>query len=330
MFTLAVSVGDCNGIGLEVFAKALGLLAHEKNYKQLNYKLVAHPQVVEQYYRQLGLPSVAQAGRVLIRDVECEIINCHSRPDVVFGAVDAAAGALAWESLEKAVADVQSGGADALLTLPVSKSTLKLAGYPFPGQTEFLAERCGVARPLMILCTEDVRVGLATIHIPLAAVPAAITRKNIAHSLTAFHAALRCDFGCDQPRIAVLGVNPHAGENGEIGEEEIDVVIPALAECAAVGMMVEGPFPADGFFAHGAYKAYDGILAMYHDQGLIPLKMLAQGGGVNVTAGLPIVRTSPDHGTAYAIAGRGIADAASTAEAIRMACHIAEVRRRHS
>ncbi len=328
-FTLAVSMGDCNGIGLEVFAKALEILQSDKNLipGPVSYRLAAHPQVVEQYYRQLGVQAVVNDGSIAINGVECELISCSSSAEVLPGTVDLAAGALAWESLEKAVADVQHGISDALLTLPVSKSTLKMAGYPFPGQTEFLAARCGGSQPLMILCTSDVRVGLVTIHIPLAAVPAALTQQAITRSVVAFHSSIQGDFGCDNPRIAVLGVNPHAGEHGEIGQEELQVVIPALAECTAAGIRAEGPFPADGFFAHGAYKEYDGILAMYHDQGLIPLKMLARGGGVNVTAGLPIVRSSPDHGTAYAIAGKGIADAASTVEAICMAWHIADVRR---
>lgn len=324
--TLAVSMGDCNGIGLEVFAGALRILQAEPLYRNVRYRLVARPEVVEEYYRQLAVPAVVQETSVAVHGVQCELVACSARAAVAPGVVDTAAGALAWEALEKAVVEVQSGSADALLTLPVSKATLKKAGYPYPGQTEFLAARCAADSPLMILCTEHIRVGLVTIHIPLSDVPAALTRERIVQRLAAFYASIQGDFGCLKPRIAVLGVNPHAGEDGEIGREELDVVRPALAECAAAGLCAEGPFPADGFFAHGAYAEYDGILAMYHDQGLIPLKLLAQGGGVNVTAGLPIVRTSPDHGTAYALAGKGVADPSSTAEAIRMACHIVAVR----
>ena len=326
-FTLVVSVGDCNGIGLEVFAKALEILGKEDRHLQITYRVAANPYVIDDYYRQLGLLCAVDKEGMSIHGIRCEILPCTSRPKVVHGATDGGAGELAWEALEKAVAEVRDGTADALLTLPVSKSTLKLAGYPFPGQTEFLAARCSVDKPLMILCTTGVRVGLVTIHIPLAQVPMAVTRESVAESIRALHSSLQGDFGCPAPRIAVLGLNPHAGENGEIGHEEIDVVIPAIADCVSSGMQVEGPFPADGFFAHGGYRESDGILAMYHDQGLIPLKMLARGGGVNVTAGLPIVRTSPDHGTAYNIAGKGIADPASTVEAIRLARHIAAIRR---
>jgi len=176
----------------------------------------------------------------------------------------------------------------------------------------------------MILAWQDVRVALATIHVPLREVAPLITLDHISERIASLIGALRTSFGIDRPRIAVLGLNPHAGENGTIGREEVDVIAPAIESMSAAdpNAAIEGPFPADGLFGFGGYRQYDGILAMYHDQGLIPLKLLAQGGGVNITAGLRHIRTSPDHGTAFAIAGRNAADPASTMEAIDLAAEM--------
>jgi 4-hydroxythreonine-4-phosphate dehydrogenase len=203
---------------------------------------------------------------------------------------------------------------------------LHKAGYNVPGQTEFYGQKAGVAEPLMILLAGDIRVALATIHIPLHRVSEQITEYLLLHRLRQLHYSLQNDFGCTLPRIAVLGVNPHAGEQGAIGTEEQTILQPALAQAQSEGIRAEGAFPADGFFAKKQYQKFDGILAMYHDQGLIPIKMLAEGHGVNFTAGLPFVRTSPDHGTAFDIAGTQSADPSAVVQAIHAAESIAHAR----
>jgi 4-hydroxythreonine-4-phosphate dehydrogenase len=224
-----------------------------------------------------------------------------------------------------------AGHADAVVTAPISKEAIQRAAYDFPGHTEFLAERTGAA-PLMILATErlpaffgsgPLRVALVTAHVPLAQAPALITRDAVLGKIRLFAEALRRDFGCARPRVAVLGLNPHAGDGGVLGREEIDHIRPAIEAAQADGIDAIGPLPADGFFGRQHYREADGVLAMTHDQGLAPFKALATGAGVNVTAGLPIVRTSPDHGTAFDLAGTGTADPASMAEALRIAARIA-------
>jgi 4-hydroxythreonine-4-phosphate dehydrogenase len=212
--------------------------------------------------------------------------------------------------------------------MPVAKSSLYLAGWKYPGHTEMLADYCQSQEHLMILMTDRVRVALATIHIPLSRINQILSSELIISKTITLHECLKTDFGIDSPAIAVLGLNPHAGEDGALGEEENKIILPAIKKLNVSGIRAEGPFPADGFFAHGAYRNYDAILAMYHDQGLIPLKMLAAGGGVNFTAGLPIVRTSPDHGTAYSIAGKNEANSQSSYDAIISAIEI--VKRRKS
>lgn len=325
---IAVSMGDCNGIGLEVFARSLRTLRQSGTELPCRFALAAHPATLADYSRKAGLACKVYDTDIELEGVQCALIPCEHEATVEWGAVAPDAGALAVEALEKAVTAVLAGNADAVVTLPVSKFSMKRTGYRFPGQTEYLAGRCGVPNPMMILCTSDVRVGLVTIHIPLRDVPAAITQQRVYERICTLATSLRTDYSRPEPRIAVLGLNPHAGEGGDIGSEDMEHILPAIEQCRQEGLAVEGPLPADGFFAHGMYRSFDGILAMYHDQGLIPLKLLAHGGGVNVTAGLPIVRTSPDHGTAFAIAGKSMADPASTLEAIRIAVAIVKARQK--
>ena len=232
-------------------------------------------------------------------------------------------------AIEWGVALVQTGAAAALTTGPIHKKALiDGAGFAYPGHTEFLAALAGVERVVMMLACPELRVVPATIHIPLADVPGALTAETLEETIRITHAALIRDFGLAAPRIAVAGLNPHAGEGGAIGREEIDVIAPVLEALRAEGKTLDGPLSADTMF-HGAARAgYDAAIAMYHDQALIPIKTIDFAGGVNVTLGLPFVRTSPDHGTAFDIAGKGLADPTSMIAAIRMAARMGAARAR--
>jgi 4-hydroxythreonine-4-phosphate dehydrogenase len=284
-----------------------------------------------QYAESVALPITSTESGFRANGLECTIVPCSAATQLELGLETRDGGIVALEALEIAAKELREGRANAVCTMPVSKRGLHLAGAMYPGQTEFFAERFGVNNQMMILATNAaeldpkrsaVRVGLATVHIPLQRVAPALTKERVAERIGALWAALRQDFGIATPRIAVLGLNPHAGEQGALGDEEITMIQPAIQAAQAQGITAEGAFPADGFFAHGEYRRFDGILAMYHDQGLIPLKLLAGGGGVNFSAGLPIVRTSPDHGTAFGLAGKGSANEGSTVDAIEMACQI--------
>jgi 4-hydroxythreonine-4-phosphate dehydrogenase len=236
------------------------------------------------------------------------------------GAPDPANAAGTIAVIERAVALVRSGKAGALCTAPIHKKALKDgAGFAFPGHTEFLAHLAGVSRVVMMLACPDLRVVPATIHIALARVPQVLTPELLETTIRITHAGLITDFGLASPRIAVAGLNPHAGEGGTMGREELDWITPLVARLAAEGMAITGPMSADTMFHAAARKGYDAAVCMYHDQALIPIKTIDFAGGVNVTLGLPFVRTSPDHGTAYDIAGRGIADPSSLVAALRMA-----------
>ncbi len=334
MMKIITTTGDCNGIGAEVFAKSIAELSREGFFTDTLVYIAASPETLSDYYSRSGRRDFdwnlkKESNILIINNIEIPVIPLRSTAEVNFGSESADAGALAAESIIKAVDSVISGEFDALVTLPISKAVIYKSGWKFPGHTEMLADKCSVENPLMILGDEKNLVALATIHVPVSAVPALITREHLIERIDTFHRSLQYDFGIGEPKIAVLGLNPHAGENGGIGKEEINIINPVISEFQNKGMLVEGSFPADGFFAHGSYTGYDGILAMYHDQGLIPVKMLAKGGGINFTAGLPIVRTSPDHGTAFQIAGRGIADHRSTYQALKTAKIIADNRKNY-
>ncbi|MBI2921901.1 MAG: 4-hydroxythreonine-4-phosphate dehydrogenase PdxA [Planctomycetes bacterium] len=233
-------------------------------------------------------------------------------------------GAAAMAALRKAAAMCLAGEADAVVTAPISKEALKLAGEPFPGHTEFFGKVCAVRRPVMAFSAGDLFVSLVTIHIPLKRVPLAVTREGVLHTIVRTHEALREGFGKARPRIAVCGLNPHAGENGMFGREEIRTIGPAVEDARKKGIEATGPHPADSLFAK---RDFDGAVAMYHDQGLVAVKALGWRTAVNVTLGLPFVRTSPDHGTAFDIAGKGKADPQSLIEAVKLAKKLAGARK---
>ncbi|MFH1050022.1 MAG: 4-hydroxythreonine-4-phosphate dehydrogenase PdxA [bacterium] len=332
------TIGDCNGIGLEVLIKALikfddfskssSFDKLRMTNSQVDFSIVGNEKTIKEYLSYFNFPITVNNNTIELNNRKILIIKSAAYSPVQFGKETKSAGRLAAKSIEKALALTLKNQYDAMITMPVSKSVLYKAGWKYPGHTEMLADVCNVKNPLMLLCTDKIRVGLATIHIPLSKVHKSITKSGLIETAQKFNLSLKQDFGIKAPKIALLGLNPHAGESGDIGKEEIKIIIPAINELNKQGIKTFGPFPADGFFAHGEYKQFHGILAMYHDQGLIPLKLLAKGSGVNFTAGLPIVRTSPDHGTAFGIAGQNKADCRSTLHAIELAIEVVRKRRK--
>jgi 4-hydroxythreonine-4-phosphate dehydrogenase len=218
--------------------------------------------------------------------------------------------------------DLQDRKIDALVTLPIDKATIQSPEFTFAGHTEYLAQRFGVTDNLMFMVLDTLRVAVVTGHIPVRDVAKSLTTEKIINKLKLLNHSLKMDFSLEKPKIAVLGLNPHAGDNGLIGSEDQSIIVPALESARKSNILAMGPYPADGFFAMGQYQKFDAVLAMYHDQGLIPFKTLAQGQGVNFTAGMPVVRTSPDHGTAYDITGKNIADDVSFREALYLALDV--------
>ncbi|MDH7515903.1 MAG: 4-hydroxythreonine-4-phosphate dehydrogenase PdxA [Bacteroidota bacterium] len=323
---LAISIGDVNGIGPEVILKTFG---HPETFPPCRPVVFGSLACLEWYAERLGLRVTlkrvtdlqeAQEGVLAVSDdgtaFDAEAVGRPTRQS----------GAAAFHAFRRAAEAVRNGELDALVTAPVSKEAVTLAGVPFRGHTELLGHMCGQT-PVMMLYSGCMRVVLVTTHVPLREVPALITTGNVLRVIRTSARALRSDFGKTNARIAVLALNPHAGDGGVIGWEDEEYILPSVREARAEGIDAEGPFPSDGFFSAYRHADYDVVVAMYHDQGLTPFKMRAGGHGVNVTLGLPIVRTSPDHGTAFAIAGRGEADASSMAEAVRAALEILGNRR---
>ncbi len=314
---IIISCGDLNGIGIESLIKSFELIKYySKDISNIDFFIASNSNSISEYISTCNLSAQVLDNKLIIEDFSIHIIDIHDYFPLQIGKLTSKAGAAAYESIVFSTKAVLDGKFDALLTLPISKEAIYLAGVNFSGHTEILAELCHVSHPLMILFDKNIRVALATIHIPLKEVHYELTCSKIITCAKKFHHSLQIDFGISKPKIAVLSLNPHAGENGKIGHEENEIIIPAIHKLNAMEIDASGPYASDGFFAYDEYKKYDGIIAMYHDQGLIPLKLLSKGAGVNFTAGLPIVRTSPDHGTGYQIAGKNLADAQSTLNAI--------------
>ncbi|MFA6570791.1 MAG: 4-hydroxythreonine-4-phosphate dehydrogenase PdxA [Bacteroidota bacterium] len=321
------SAGDCNGIGLEILCKALAEISQNEDLSaKMSFAIAVNPDIFKSYLSAFNFPVNIGKDYFSVNNLKCSIVKCKSKAEINFANVSADAGKHSAESINTALEKTISGEFSAMVTLPISKKALHLAGTQFAGHTELIADRCGVTRPMMILFHENIRVALATIHLPLQQVAKKIKFSLLKERISLFNQSLKNDFGIKKPKIAVLGLNPHSGEAGEIGDEEIEIINPAIEGARKTIPDIEGPFPADGFWGFDLYKNYDGVLAMYHDQGLIPIKMLSKGQGVNFTAGLPIVRTSPDHGTAFEIAGTGVADHSSLMNAIFSAMMIVENR----
>ncbi len=337
--TLAVTVGEPAGIGPEISIRAAWalrerarcVLVGDAAFLSLTASLIDPAirlsAISTLALRHSGLPHFG-AGTIPVVDVP---VDAFVEP----GRLDAANGRAVLATLDLAVEGVQAGWFDAIVTAPLQKSTINDAGVAFSGHTEYLAEKTGTAQVVMMLAGSPgadepyLRVALATTHLPLKDVPGAITRAGLARVLDILHADLRGKFGIGAPRILVTGLNPHAGENGYLGREEIDVIAPALQEARARGIDARGPYPADTLFQQKYLRDADAVLAMYHDQGLPVLKHATFGRGVNITLGLPLIRTSVDHGTALDLAaqGLGLADCGSMEEAIRVAAAMVAARR---
>ncbi|MCQ2369978.1 MAG: 4-hydroxythreonine-4-phosphate dehydrogenase PdxA [Paludibacteraceae bacterium] len=324
---IGITQGDINGIGYEVILKTL----EDNRILDFCIPIVYGSPKVAAYHRKvlnlnvnLNLISTASEAS----DKHANIINCNSdEVKVDLAQSTSGAGEAAFQALEKATADLKNGLIDALVTAPINKKNIQSDKFTFPGHTEYLEQLFGAkGDALMLLVSERLRVAVATGHVPVSKVSQVLTKDLILNKIKALNKSLTLDFAINKPRIAVLGLNPHSGDQGVIGNEEQEIIKPAIAEALEEGIVCIGPLPSDGFFGSDEYTKYDAALAMYHDQGLIPFKLLSMDSGVNYTAGLSIVRTSPDHGTAYDIAGQNIASENSFRQAIYAAIDIVKNR----
>ena len=322
---VGITHGDFNGVGYEVILKMLD----DARILELCTPIIYGSAKIAAFYRKslelagpwqpVQINSAADASADAVNIINVIGQEAHITP----GEASKEAGEAAFIALERAVEDLKNGHIDVLLTAPINKSTIQSDTFRFPGHTEYLAASAADgSQPLMILFNENIRVALVTTHLPIAKVPEAITTENIVEKLTLFNKSLTTDFAVVKPRIAVLALNPHAGENGLLGKEEKEIIAPAIEKARQMKIHAFGPYAADGFFGNGLYTKFDGVLAMYHDQGLAPFKTLAMDSGVNFTAGLPFVRTSPDHGTGYDIAGKNRASEESMRAALYAAIDI--------
>lgn len=332
LIRVGITHGDINGIGYEVILKTLS----DTRIAELCTPIIYGSSKVAAYHRKaLELPAInlntitdaVEAGENRVNIINCvddevKVELSHSTP---------VAGIAAYQALEAAVTDLKNGTVDVLVTAPINKHNIQNEEFHFPGHTEYLENSFAYSgkKALMILMNKDLRVALVTGHIPLSQISSKITQEDIVAKLRIFNQSLKQDFGIVRPRIAVLSLNPHAGDGGLLGLEEQEVIIPAMQEAEKKGVMSFGPYAADGFFGSQMYEKFDGVLAMYHDQGLAPFKTLAMEDGVNYTAGLSIVRTSPAHGTAYDIAGKNVASEDSFRQALYAALDIYRNRMRY-
>lgn len=327
---IGFSCGDINGIGLEVIIKTV---AESKMLELCTPVIFANNKVIN-YYRK-GLADVSFTMNITkdynnLNPRQVNVVTAWEEDVVITpGELTETGGKYAWQSLQLAVEALKAKAIDGLVTAPINKKSIQSEEFKYSGHTPYLRDSFEQKDVVMLMCAENMRVAVVTEHLPIEAVAAHITQGTILSKLTLLKESLKKDFGIAKPKIAVLGLNPHAGDGGLIGKEEIDTIEPAIKEAKQKGVLAFGPFPADGFFAHGDYNHFDAVLAMYHDQGLIPFKSLAIGEGVNYTAALPVVRTSPDHGTAFDIAGKGVADPVSTMGAVFMAIDIIKHRQQY-
>lgn len=328
---IGISIGDLNGVGPEIVAKTFSdprmfgicrpvIFASEALLSQFK-NLV--PDYVFKFSNIKDLTEVS-AGAV-------HVFNCWEKePALQPGVLTDEGGEYAIKSLKVAAQFLKDGQLDALVTAPIHKANTHIQDFQYTGHTPFLKDFFGASDVVMLLFSPELRVALATEHIPVKDVSNALTQELLQTKLSILLQTLTKDFGIDKPRIALLGLNPHAGDNGQIGMEEQTVILPVIEQMKAKGHLVFGPYSADAFFARRSYEQFDAVLAMYHDQGLVPFKTLAQGEGVNYTAGLSVIRTSPDHGTAFDIAGRGVADPHSFRQAVFSAIDLFESRKNYN
>lgn len=319
---IGISIGDINGIGLEVILKTL---THE-GIVELCTPLIYGSSKVVSYHKNIieadfHFQSLRSADQALANKVN--IVNCwQENVNITLGQATEAGGRYAYQSLAAAVADLKDRQIDALVTAPINKHAMQLAGFPYSGHTEYITHELGGQESLMFMVSDTLRVGLVTNHLPLGEVAGQISKEKVMRKINILNDTLRMDFGIERPTIAVLGLNPHAGDGGALGTEEQEMIRPAVIESKKNGLLVFGPYAADGFFGAGQHLKFDAILAMYHDQGLAPFKALSFGAGTNYTAGLSAIRTSPDHGTAFDLAGKNEADPSSFRRALFLAMDI--------
>ena len=328
---VGITQGDSNGIGYEVIIKAL---ADERIFESFTPVVYGSSKLFG-FYRKLVhnieqvetnvISSAAQAQPKRINIVNCLPENIYAEP----GQSTPESAKSAIKSLEIAIRDLKEGSLDVLVTAPINKRAMVAEGFGYAGHTEYLQKEFGAGEIAMIMASERLKVGVVTGHIPLRDVAKSISKEAILAKLRIMKSSLERDFGIHNPKIAVLGLNPHCGDGGLLGDEEQSIILPSVMAAQEEGIMAFGPYSPDGFFGLGNYGRFDATLAMYHDQGLAPFKALAFAEGVNFTAGLPIVRTSPDHGTAYAMAGRDEADPQSMMQSIYLAIDIWKNRRRY-
>lgn len=321
---VGISQGDANGISYEVIIKALN---DDRVFDSCTPIVYGSSKIFGFYKSQLhdidavntnniNDPSEAHPKRVNI--INCLGENVTAEPGI--STIESAKASLM--ALERAVADLKAGKIDVLVTAPFNKHAMEQSGFPYSGHTDYLQAKFGVSEALMVMVSSVLKIGVVTDHIPVSRVAKALTKEGIVSKLNILNQTLKQDFKISSPRIAVLGLNPHCGDGGLMGKEEQEVIIPAVREAISKGIHAYGPYSPDGFFGLGSYHKFDAVLAMYHDQGLIPFKVLAFDEGVNYTAGLPVIRTSPDHGTAYDMAGRDEASPYSMRSAIYAAVDI--------
>jgi 4-hydroxythreonine-4-phosphate dehydrogenase len=323
---IAITMGDPAGIGPEIIVKAIG----EKRVCAQSRPVVLGDEGILTYTAQwlkssVTIQKIEEPKKGVFKPGILNLLPLTnlSPEEIPLGTPQRKGGEAAYRYIAKGSDLVQAGVVDALVTAPISKEALNAAGYPFPGHTELLAHLTRVADQVMMLSGSRLRVALVTTHLPLREVPAALTHVRIKKTIVITSQGLQQYFGITNPRLAVAGLNPHAGEGGLFGSEEEEIIAPVVAECRRESMAVDGPLPPDSLFFHAASGRYDAVVAMYHDQGLIPLKLLHFRDGVNITLGLPIIRTSVDHGTGYDIAGQGVADPTSLINAILTASQMA-------
>lgn len=325
---IGITLGDYNGIGVEIILKALA----DTRLLQYCTPIVFGSVKVMSFYRktlemsEINFNYIKSADQVNAKRLN--LVTCwEEETEIKPGIPTEIAGGYAFKSLDAAVKAAKDGLLDAIVTAPIDKNTIQNPDFRFPGHTEYLAEQFGAEQHMMLLVGEELRVGLVTGHVPVKNVSANLSVAKIVEKLHTLRTCLQNDFSIPKPRIAVLALNPHAGDGGLIGDEETTIIAPAIEQAKNEGILAFGPYAADGFFSARQHRKYDAVLAMYHDQGLIPFKYMEKEYGVNFTAGLPIIRTSPDHGTAYDIAGKNRADEGSMRAAIYLALDLLRTRR---
>lgn len=315
-----ISLGDFNGIGVEIILKTF---KDHRVLESITPIIYGKAELLEHYIDLIPELSVSFETIKSASKVKHQKINLITISEETFrcspGKESLEAGNFAYLSLKSVTDDLSKGLIDLLITAPINKKNIQSESFNFPGHTEFLTSMSNIDQSLMFMVDENLRVGLATNHVEIKNIHSALSKEVIIEKLTLMKNSLEQDFNIQSPKIAVLGLNPHAGDLGLLGQEEIDVISPAISKAKEAGILAWGPFPADGFFGNAIYQKFDGVLAMYHDQGLIAFKTISNNKGVNFTAGLPIVRTSPDHGTGMDISGKGVADEESFRNAVYLA-----------